>query len=56
MTPDGTVSESLQRRALEHVLKRLGQKGSPSLEGIFNYSLTRKVRVELEAQGWRPKD
>lgn len=56
MTPDGTVSEGLQRRALENVLKRLGQKEFPPLEAIFDYSLTRKIRAELEFQGWRPID
>ncbi|MBI4522228.1 MAG: ABC transporter substrate-binding protein [Deltaproteobacteria bacterium] len=56
MTPDGSVSEGLQRRALENVLKRLGQKEFPPMEAIFDYSLTRKIRAELEVQGWRPKD
>ncbi len=54
MTPDGTVNEDLQKKALEPLLKRLGQKEPPPVEKIFNYSLVRKVHGELVAEGWRP--
>jgi len=54
MTADGSVSEELQRKALEHVLKRMGAKESPSMERIFNYALARRIRAELDAKGWRP--
>lgn len=47
----GSGSDTL----LRELLQRHGLEGG-RLEGIFNYSLTRKVRVELEARGWRPKD
>lgn len=53
MTSDGTLTEELQKKALEHVLKRMGLRESPSLERIFNYSPTRKIRAELEAEGWK---
>ena len=55
MTSDGTVSEVLQKKALEPLLKRLGQKDPPPLEKIFDYSLVRKVRANLEAEGWKPR-
>lgn len=54
MTRDGIVSEELQKKALGHVLQRMGLKESPPLEKIFNYSLTRKAVAQLDAEGWRP--
>ena len=55
MVRDGTFTEEQQRKALEHVLKRMDLAVSPPLERIFNFSLTRKVGVALEAEGWKPK-
>ena len=57
MTSDGTVSDELLRRTLEQTVKRLGLKEPPSaFLKVFDYSLTRRIRGELEAQGWKPKD
>ena len=53
-TPDGTISEETQRKSLEHVLERVGLKEPPPLGKIFNFSLTQKVRDELQEKGWRP--
>jgi NitT/TauT family transport system substrate-binding protein len=54
MTSDGTVSEELQRRSFEHVLGRAALKEPPRLEKIFDYSLTLKVKQELQSKGWKP--
>jgi NitT/TauT family transport system substrate-binding protein len=54
MTPDGMVSEEVQRKTLEVYLKLAGMTESPPLERIFNFSSARKVRADLEAKGWRP--
>jgi len=54
MTLDGTVTEELQKKALEHVLKRMGLRESPPLEKIFDYSLARRIAAELAAEGWKP--
>jgi len=54
MTADGTVSEELQTKSLEPLIKRLGQREPPPLEKIFDYSLVRKIRSELEKEGWKP--
>lgn len=54
MTSDGTVGEEFQKKALEPLQKRLGLKEPPPLERIFDYSLVRKIRAELEGQGWKP--
>ncbi len=54
MTTDGTVSVELQKKYLDQALKVLAPKESPSVEKIFNYSLTRRIHAELEGAGWRP--
>jgi ABC-type nitrate/sulfonate/bicarbonate transport system substrate-binding protein len=54
LTPDGTVSEEIQRKSLEHVIDRAGLKEPPRLEKIFDYSLAVKVRNELRAKAWKP--
>ena len=57
MTADGTVSDELLKRTLDQTVTRLGLKETPSsFLRVFDYSLTRKIRAELEAQGWKPKD
>ena len=54
LTPDGTLSEELQRKSLEHILGRVGLKEPPPLETIFDFALARKVNDELQAKGWKP--
>jgi len=54
MTADGTVNEEFQKRFLDLGLDRLGLKESPRLEKVFDYSLARKIRAELEVRGWKP--
>jgi ABC-type nitrate/sulfonate/bicarbonate transport system substrate-binding protein len=53
MTSDGTVSVDMQRKYLDQALKVLTPKEQPSAERIFNYSLARKISVELDATGWK---
>ena len=54
LTPDGTISEELQKKSLEHILGRVGLKEPPRLETIFDFTLARKVNDELQAKGWKP--
>ena len=54
LTPDGTLSEELQKKAVEHVLKRLDVKEPPALSRVFDFSMTRKVVTELQTKGWKP--
>jgi ABC-type nitrate/sulfonate/bicarbonate transport system substrate-binding protein len=54
MTQDGTLSQEMQAKAVEHVLKRLDLKEAPPLARIFDFSLTRKVRADLQSEGWKP--
>lgn len=56
MTPDGTVSRELQKKFLEDIVKRMRLKEPPPLERLFDYSLVQRIRSELEAQGWKPKE
>jgi NitT/TauT family transport system substrate-binding protein len=54
MTQDGTLSQDMQTKAVQHVLKRLDLKEAPPLAKIFDFSLARKVMGELQAKGWKP--
>ena len=54
LTANGTVSEEIQRKSLEHVVDRAGLKEPPRLEKIFDYSVALKVRNELRAKAWKP--
>jgi len=54
LTQDGTLSQELQAKAVEHVLKRLDLKEAPPLAKVFDFSLARKVMAELQAKGWKP--
>jgi ABC-type nitrate/sulfonate/bicarbonate transport system substrate-binding protein len=56
MTPDGTVSQELQQQTLEQAAKRLDLKEVPPLRKVFDYSVAQKVRAQLTAQGWKPRD
>ena len=54
LTPDGTINEATQRKALEHIIERSGVKDPPPLSKIYDFSLARKINDELKAKGWRP--
>lgn len=55
MTSDGTLTEDVQKKAVDQTAKILGLKKTPPVEKIFDFSLTRKIRGELENSGWRPE-
>jgi ABC-type nitrate/sulfonate/bicarbonate transport system substrate-binding protein len=54
MTQDGTLNEDMQKKAVEHVLKRLDVKEPPPLSRIFDFSMARKVVTEVQGKGWKP--
>jgi ABC-type nitrate/sulfonate/bicarbonate transport system substrate-binding protein len=54
LTQDGTLNEELQKKAVEHVLKRLEVKEVPALSRIFDFSLARRVAADLQMKGWKP--
>lgn len=53
-TRGGFVEESLQKEAFRQAVDRLAIKEPPSLDGVFNYSMTKKILAELESKGWKP--
>lgn len=54
LTHDGTVSEELQKKSVEHILERVGLKEPPPMDRIFNYGLSKKIYDELQIKGWKP--
>ncbi len=50
-TRDGTVSEELQKRSMEHILERVGIREAPPLERMFNFSFAAKAREALSGKG-----
>jgi NitT/TauT family transport system substrate-binding protein len=54
LTQDGTLSQDLQAKAVEHVVKRLELKEAPPLSKIFDFSIARKVIAEIQSKGWKP--
>jgi ABC-type nitrate/sulfonate/bicarbonate transport system substrate-binding protein len=53
-TRDGIINEELQKKSIEHVIERVGVKEAPPLDKMYNFAITRKIREELAAKGWRP--
>jgi NitT/TauT family transport system substrate-binding protein len=54
MTQDGTLNEEMQKKAVEHVLKRLDVKEPPPFSRIFDFSMTRRVAMDLQTRSWKP--
>jgi ABC-type nitrate/sulfonate/bicarbonate transport system substrate-binding protein len=53
VTSDGTVSEDLQKRAIEQIVERTDIKEIPPLRKIFDFDITRKVYAALQTSGWK---
>ena len=54
MTVDGIVSKDAERRIVDEEMTRLGVKEVPPPDRVFNFSMVRKIRAELDAAGWKP--
>jgi NitT/TauT family transport system substrate-binding protein len=54
MSADGILNEELQKKALEHLTKRMDLKESPHFDRIYDFSFADKARTELVAKGWKP--
>jgi NitT/TauT family transport system substrate-binding protein len=54
LTQDGTVNEAQQKKSLAPFLGITGSKDTPLPQRPFDFSITRKVVVELKAEKWRP--
>ena len=53
MTTNGALSEDVQRKAIEHVVKQMNLKEPPDLKKIYDFAPLEKARRQLEAQGWK---
>ena len=53
LTPDGLLSDDLQKRVMAPLLDRIGRKDIP-IGKFFDFTLVRKIHAELKAEGWRP--
>lgn len=55
MTADGTISEEVQHKTVEHLYKRLGATKAVPLSKVFDYGVTRRILNELQVRGWKPQ-
>lgn len=55
MTVDGALSQDIQMRTLESILKGQEHKETLPPGKIFTYSLLKQIREDSEMRGWRPK-
>jgi NitT/TauT family transport system substrate-binding protein len=53
MTTDGTVSEDIQKKAVEQIVERTDIKELPPLGKVFDFGITRKAYAGLQASGWK---
>jgi hypothetical protein len=53
LTPDGILSDDLQKRVMAPLLERIARKDIP-IGKFFDFSLMRKIHAELKAEGSRP--
>lgn len=54
MTTYGALSEELQKKAIEHVVKQMNLKDPPNLQKLYDFTPVEKARRQLEARGWKP--
>lgn len=54
ITPEGILSDELQRRYIAPLVERSGRKEAPPLNRLFDFSIARKIHAELKAEGWKP--
>jgi ABC-type nitrate/sulfonate/bicarbonate transport system substrate-binding protein len=54
MTSDGTLNDELQKKFIDQGLGRLGLKQTLRSDKVFDYSVVRKVRAELEGKKGTP--
>jgi NitT/TauT family transport system substrate-binding protein len=53
VTADGTVSEEIQKKAIEQILERTDIKDPPPPGKVFDFGITRKLYAGLQASGWK---
>lgn len=53
LTPDGILSEDLQKRVMAPLLERINKRDA-STGRFFDFTLARKLHSEIKAEGWKP--
>jgi NitT/TauT family transport system substrate-binding protein len=53
-TSHGSLTEDVQRKAIEHVVKQMNLKEPPNLQRIYDFAPVEKARRQLEAQNRKP--
>jgi ABC-type nitrate/sulfonate/bicarbonate transport system substrate-binding protein len=53
-TTSGALTEDVQRKAIEHVVKQMNLKEAPNLQRIYDFAPVEKARRQLEAELWKP--
>jgi hypothetical protein len=53
VTADGTVSEDIQKKAIEQIVQQTDIKDPPPPGKVFDFGITRKLYAELQASGWK---
>lgn len=53
VTTDGTVSEDVQKKAIEQIVERTDIKELPPVGKVFDFGMTRKLYAGLQSSGWK---
>jgi len=53
LTPDGILTEDLQKRVMAPLVERIG-RSDVAASKFFDFSFAQKINRELEAEGWKP--
>jgi hypothetical protein len=54
LTADGSIEPQFQRKVIDFVLKVQGIKEAAAADKIYDFSVVKKIRAELEARKWKP--
>jgi ABC-type nitrate/sulfonate/bicarbonate transport system substrate-binding protein len=53
VTDDGTITEEVQKKAIEQIAERADVKELPPLKKVFDFAFTRKAYADVQASGWK---
>jgi len=53
LTPDGVLSDDLQKRVMAPLLERINRRDT-TVARFFDFTLARKLNNEIRAEGWKP--
>ena len=53
LTPEGILTDDLQKRVMAPLLERINKRDVASSR-FFDFTLARKLNGEIKAEGWKP--